>query len=519
MKYRYYVVVNDPQHKASVHFDLINNHGTEFIPARRVAAVDQMTRSEYNGVYMLTAEEAEQLINDPRVNDVERAPEDLGINPMPHAIQTGTFVKYQSTLAATDKNWGLARGISRTENFGILNTATTFTYNLDGSGVDVVIVDTGIIKYHPEFSVNADGTGGTRVVDINWSQFGVMTGITSSMGDNDGHGTNCASISCGNTNGWAKGAAIYAINILDNTLPSYTDPVSAFQTIRLWHNAKPIDPNTGYKRPTVVNNSWGYALQYANMTATVWRGTTYPATVPASAYGQVTSDGSAPAANNDTTTFGYRSSSIEAEIASCITAGIIFVGSAGNQAMKVDVPGGTDYNNRWIDNTGASYYYHRGTTPSAATNVVCVGATSYSTPEHKISFSNSGPRVDVFAPGAAIMGGYTNSSYGGQSAVVDTRSGNISTSTTATFYLNKISGTSQAGPQITGIVACLLQSRPWLKQWQVQQWVQEVASTNTLDETFYGGSGYTQYAGLQGAVNRQMYQPFNDPNPWSISSS
>lgn len=521
MKYRYYVVVNDPQHKPSVHLELTGNYGSEFIPTRRVVADDPMFKSEYNGVYMLTPEEAEQLVNDPRIHHVERAPEDLGILPTPHSIQTGTFVKFQSTLVNTDKNWGLARAISRTDPFGGLNTATSFTYNLDGSGVDLVVLDTGIIKYHPEFSVNANGTGGTRVVDINWSSYGVIpsNGTGSWVGDLDGHGTNCASIAAGNTNGWAKGAAIYAMNILDpNLSDTYVDPISALQTIRLWHNAKPTT-STGYKRPTVINNSWGYEIQYSNMTATVWRGVTYPATAPASAYGQVNSNGAAPATNDPATTHGYRSVSIEAEIASCVAAGIIFVGSAGNQAIKCDVPGGQDYDNRWIDNTGFSLYYHRGTTPSAATNVVCVGATSYSTPEHKISFSNTGPRVDVFAPGTAIMGAYINAPYGSQNAVTDARSGNISTSTTATFYLNKISGTSQASPQVTGIVACLLQSRPWLKQWQVQQWVQEVATLGTLDETFYGGSGYTQYAGLQGATNRQLYQPFNSPNPWSISST
>jgi hypothetical protein len=518
MQYRYFVVSADPTYKLSVHQDLTSDYGTDTVPDRPVVCKNPMNHSEYNGIYMLTPEEAEELKNDPRIADVHRDPADLGLHPKASSIQTGTFVKLQASLTATDLNWGLARSISTTDNFAGSNTATTFTYNLNGSGVDLVFLDTGILKYHPEFAVNADGSGGTRVVEINWAQYGIISSKTSWMGDLDGHGSNCASIAAGNTNGWAKGASIYAFNILDSTLPSYTDPVSALQTLRAWHNAKPIDTNTGYKRPTVCSNSWGYEIQYSNMTATVYRGVTYPTSAPNNLYGQVSSDGSLPAVNTSTTTFGLRVSSIEAEIQSCINAGIVFVGAAGNHALKIDVSSGLDYNNYWIDNTNTQWYYHRGTTPSAVDNVVCVGATSYAIPEHKISFSDTGPRIDVFAPGAGIMGAYTNTPYA-TPAVADPRS-SVSTSTNTTFYLNKISGTSQSTPQVAGVLACMLQSRPWMQAWQCQQWIQQNAAIGTLNETYYGQTGtYTNYAGLQGATNAQLYQPFNAPNPWSITSN
>lgn len=521
MKYRYFVVAINPEDKPAIHQDLISKYGTEFIPSRSVVCDDPMRKSEYNGVYMLTEEEASQLYNDPRIADVHRDPEDLGILPKPFAVQAGNFVKptAAATIPATDKNWGLARSISKVENFGSSYTATSFTYNLDGAGVDVVVLDTGILKYHPEFAVNADGTGGTRVQDPNWASYGAVgsNGTGSWVGDLDGHGSNVASIAAGNTNGWAKGANIYCMNIIDSTLTNYMSVIPALQTLRLWHNAKPVT-STGYKRPTVCVNSWGYEQVYSNMTATVWRGNTYASTVPSSAFGQVSSDGSTPALNSPTTTtFGLRFTAIEAEIQSCIDAGVVFVAAAGNQAMKVDVLGGQDYDNYWISGTGTKNYYHRGTTPGAYDGVICVGAVSHTLPEHKIQFSNTGPRVDVFAPGNGIMGAYINASYI-YPAVPDPRS-TVSTATITTFYLNKVSGTSQACPQVAGVVACLLQSRPWLKQWQAQQWVRENAATGTLDETYYGGTGYTQYAGLQGATNRQLYQPFNNPNAWSITSN
>jgi len=519
MQYRYYVVVQDPNHKPSVHQDLTAPTGTEFVPDRPIVCQNPMWHSQYNGVYYLEPEEAEVLKADPRIWDVHRDPADLGYLPQPTSLTTANFTKPGYANTNTDVNWGLYRSINRAEPFGV-NTSTiaAFTWNLDGNGVDVVFMDTGIIKYHPEFAVNADGTGGTRVVEVNWSTYGVIpgTGVTSWVGDNDGHGSNVASIACGNTQGWARASNIYSFNIIDPTLSTYTDPISAMQTMLLWHNAKPTT-STGYKRPTVCSNSWGYNAQYANMTGTFWQGTMYPAVTPNATYGQVSSDGSVPALNTSTTTFGLRITAIEAEILACQNAGIIFTAAAGNQAMKCDVPGGVDYNNYWIDNSYSKYYYHQGTTPGAATGVICVGATSYALPEHKISFSNTGPRIDVFAPGAGIMGAYTNTPYI-TPAVVDARSGNISTSTTATFYLNKIDGTSQACPQVTGVVACLLESRPWYRQWQATQWIHDNALLNTLNESYYGGAGYVQFAAMQGAVNRQLYQPFNSPYPWSITS-
>jgi hypothetical protein len=519
MQYRYYVVVTDPADKPSIHQDLTASWGADCIPNRPIVCDRPLQHSLHNGIYYLYPEEAELLKNDPRVWDVHRDPVEIGIVPKPSTLTTGTFAKYGYANTNTDVNWGLLRSISKTEPFqGATATNAAFTFNLDGNGVDVVFMDSGIIKYHPEFAVNPDGTGGTRVVETNWSIYGVIpgNGITSWVGDNDGHGSNVASIACGNTQGWARRASIYSFNIIDPTLPTYTDPISALQTIRLWHNAKPTT-STGYKRPTVCSNSWGYDIQYANMTGTFWQGTLYPETGPKAIYGQISSDGSLPAANTSTTVFGTRITAIEAEILACQNAGIIFTGAAGNQAMKCDIPGGTDYNNYWIDNTNAKYYYHRGTTPSAATGVICVGAISYVLPEHKISFSNTGPRIDIFAPGSAIMGAYLNKVYA-DPAVVDKRSGNISTSTTATFYLNKVDGTSQSCPQVTGVVACLLESRPWYQSWQVLQWIKDNALVNTLSETYYGGAGYVQFAGLQGAANKQLYQPFNNPYPWSITS-
>lgn len=519
MDHRYYVVVKDPAFKDEIYEELVTRGGNEFVPDREVECVDDHPHSTYNGEFLLSEEEAEALQQDPRIWEVHRDPRDFGAVLKPFNIVTGKFSKDTSGVSADELNWGLARCIATSEPFGAESTLTNFSYTLDGSGVDIVFLDSGILKYHPEFAVNKDGTGGSRVVDIDWATYGIMSGNpgTSWVGDSDGHGTNVASIAAGVTNGWAKGAKIYAINIIDSVVNSntYTDPLSALQTVRAFHNAKPTD-KYGWKRPTICNNSWGYAQPYSNMTATVYQGTTYPAVSPNPIYGQVPSQGDVLA----NATHGVRFTAIDAEILACQNAGVIFTGAAGNDSMKIDVPTGTDYNNYWIDSSRNKHYYHRGSTPGSATDVICVGSMSHAIPEHKIGSSATGPRVNVVAPGNYIMGAYVNSSYI-FSAVADPRS-SVSTSSQTTFYLNKISGTSQATPQVTGVVACLLQARPYYTQLLVNQWVTQTTTKSILNETYYGPTTstiYLNYASLQGGTNAILYQPFNNPNPTTISST
>jgi hypothetical protein len=518
--HRYYVVVKDPQYKEEVYDELVNKEGNQFIPHREVDCVDEHSASEYNGEFMLSDEEADRLKDDPRIWDVHRDPLEMGAKIVGHNVVVGGFSKDTTGVAVGENNWGLARCIYRSEPFGSNTTLTNFSYTLDGTGVDIVFLDSGILKFHPEFAQNPDGTGGSRVVDIDWKQFGIMTGNPTSswMGDSDGHGTNVASIAAGNTNGWAKKANVYMINIIDSTVNSntYTDPLSALQTVRAFHNAK--TPNKfGWKRPTICSNSWGYNQSYTNMTGTFYQGTMHAAVGPNPQYGQVPSYGDILA----NATHGIRITAIEAEILSGQNAGIIFVGSAGNDSMKIDVPSGADYNNYWIDRSGFKYYYHRGSTPTAATGVICVGALSTAIPEHKIGFSSTGPRVDVVAPGSLIMGAYSSSTYAFD-AIADPRSTVSTSSASTTFYLNKISGTSQAAPQVAGVIACLVQARPFYNQSMVNQWVQQNSTANILNETYYGATTstvYLNYASLQGGSNAVLYQPFNGPNPTSIKTS
>ena len=98
----------------------------------------------------------------------------------------------------------------------------------------------------------------------------------------------------------------------------------------------------------------------------------------------------------------YRNTAMDADIQDAIDEGIIFVGSAGNSSTKIDVELGDDYNNYIIDN-GLPIFYHRGSSPGASANVICVGEASSFSAETKTQSSNAGPRVDLYAPGQNII--------------------------------------------------------------------------------------------------------------------
>ena len=102
-------------------------------------------------------------------------------------------------------------------------TSATVNITASGKNVDVVIVDGSITttaQAHPEFAVNADGTGGSRVQAFNWfsltNQLGLGANGTYDYGttgvENDtNHGVHVGGTVAGNTLGWARDANIYSI--------------------------------------------------------------------------------------------------------------------------------------------------------------------------------------------------------------------------------------------------------------------------------------------------------------------
>jgi subtilisin family serine protease len=237
------------------------------------------------------------------------------------------------------------------------------------------------------------------------------------------------------------------------------------------------------------------------MTYTVYRGTQYNITSANTAYGQVYF--------YHPYIVNYLNTSVE----NCSAAGVICVGAAGNYRHKIDVPGGPDYNNYYRYAGFEDVYYHRGSSPTCAPSMINVGAIDSimtSPPiERKASFSETGPRVDIYAPGVMIMGAYANKPYQTY-AVPDPRN--------SAYYLNKISGTSQATPQVTGLLACVLQARPRMNASQAKAFLTEYSVKNVLDQNAGAGTGYSNLFYLQGGNNRYLYQPFKSSIRGTITS-
>lgn len=156
----------------------------------------------------------------------------------------------------------------------------------DGSDVDVVIVDEFADPLSPEFAVNADGSGGSRLNLIDWyAELGFSHSSYSSYpyGEIGDHGMHTMGTSCGNTQGWASKANIYNISPFESDLlwDNLQNKDLYIQAIKAWHENKPINPSHGDKNPTITNHSYGsfypWLIDIRNILYLNYRGQTFSA--------------------------------------------------------------------------------------------------------------------------------------------------------------------------------------------------------------------------------------------------
>jgi subtilisin family serine protease len=470
------------------------------VPDRCVHVVNERPGSRRICHYALTPTEAQLLKADPRVLSVElpiHAQDHIHI--MPDVTQYSNFTK--TTLQSGNFiNWGLKRCVSATNNYGTSSQAEGgFPYTLDGTGVDVVVMDSGIQPDHPEFQ---DAQGVSRVQQIDWY---LAAGITGSQSVNfyrdwEGHGTHVAGICVGKTYGWARNALIYSIKLAglegtgdEGTGMSITD---AMDVLKLWHQNKTPDPQTGVKRPTVVNMSWGYVTQFINITGGNYRGTPWTGTSRRQDLGMIGSN----------LNFGVRVSATDVDVVEMTEAGVHVSISAGNYYQKNDVSTGADYNNYFFRSGIGAIYYHRGSSPHAdlAIRVGSMDTQVRDTlTEYKSVFSDAGPAVDVWAPGSFVMSACsTTNTYSGVAYYANSE-----------FKQVNISGTSMSAPQVAGVISLYLQLNPWATPSQVKTWL--LSQSQPTIYTTGSDTDYTSNRSLLGSVSRVMFQPFNAELPLS----
>jgi hypothetical protein len=476
--------------------------GNLYIPNREIDIVNRRPISR-NTHYLLTDEEASQISQDSRV---------LAVSPPLHTFtdlvsgpswtQTGKFDASLNTPFDTNsKNWGLLFSTSETINSSLQNNnavTTTISRKLSGKNVDVVSPESTIKKNHAEFAVNNDGTGGYRTVEADWFSYGLGSPPYpynySYIGD---HATHVTGTIAGNTQGWARDASIYF------SVPSYSAVPyqGSWDYIRAWHNWKKINQinsNLGRHNPTVVGLSTNIRglINISTITSITYRGTTYAGTWTNA------SPSTNPAGwSNGTVTLaalGFRQQQIRnqeggwkvfvgpgisvfaaenADIADAISDGVIIVQSAGNYGMKVDVPGGLDYNNS-VTASGTTYHQNRN---EWTADVIAAGNLTPDLYNADFASGDTGPAVTLWAPGTRIVSSVPND-YAYDDSFLDPRGLNGDRIAGQDW-----TGTSMACPQIAGVIACLLELKPSFNQSDVKAYLLNVAKSFKVD----GGFGET----------------------------
>ena len=505
----YIVSLNKSVDYAAFNQEMIAATGAGDIPARSVDIANARPASQRNTHYSLTDAEAELLSNDPRVYAVTLLPEldpDIGIGF--DTTQTGVFTK--TTLDRGDfLNWGMRR-MNETINpyTGVNAAAGGYNYTLDGSGVDVVIMDSGLQIDHPEFQ---DANGVSRVVELDWTTASGIAGMPAQninyYRDHDGHGTHVAGTAVGKTYGWAKNAKIYAVKLagLEGAGDSGTGTSATyvFDCIKEWHNAKPNDAATGAKRPTVVNMSWGYLRYYDTVTSMTYQGSSKTGT-DIDSTSKRWAFGLPPVWNGVRYATNLRIGSVDVDMEELIDAGVHVMVAAGNRSHKVDVESGADYDNVLVANTG-SVNYQRGSSPYSV-NAHIVGNIDSTINagglEQKSVSSEAGPGVSVYAPGTDIMSAMSTTNRFGATILNNPYPPN------SNFLINNISGTSMASPQITGMTALWLQLNPSATPAQALAFVNSTSKTAKLYDTA-SSVDYTDTRSLLGATNRFAFNKFN----------
>ena len=304
------------------------------IPDRKVTCADCKHHSPTRGTYELTEEEATEIGNHPHVKWIELSPSHHpGYYPNPE-LCTKRFpkdVKIYRTLAGGNvppasptiaeenrTNWAVPRvgvdtnGDAWPNDTIVIDVKTgNIDFSLTGKNVDVIIMDSGILQYHPEF---IDANGQSRVRDIVldgpyfidpayfnsnnhtytkpdgrtgisttsahawWENSSSRSGAFSSVGTiainsnyteaksigiggtihsiTSTHGTRVASLAGGKNFGLAFECNLWNMSAIAD--PTGTTIESAYDLMKLFHQNKPINSATGRKNPTVINSSWGH---------------------------------------------------------------------------------------------------------------------------------------------------------------------------------------------------------------------------------------------------------------------
>ena len=499
-----------------------------------------------NTHYMMTEEQAERLRQDPRVWGVEAVDsfhiKRQVVNHEPYTI-SGQFWKdgpIGSSVSPTDLQWGhlhcAGDQVQRRKNTwgdGSSPTVEFVTDNVEvfnnGRHVDVVIVDDPVSYDSGEWE-SPTQPGVSRFVQYQW--FNELNGYVSSIDDDaqtlptgtitygsnqstpQYHGIHVTGTACGQHYGWAREANIYNMAVTDSWPSGQSmGALVIFDYLRAFHINKPINPDTGFRNPTITNHSYGgiyympnkgtaenpiYRLDLADLNAVVYRGNTYTPTSPNPSGWTEAGLEADCGIRFGVDTYPAYSGSIAADVEDAIDDGIVIIGAAGNDNLKMAAFGDEDWGN-YISVSGVgSFYYMRGAWPNTPDNdVISVGALQDHAQFRRSTYTQFGPGVTVFAPGDAILSSFGNTGFN------DTKYG-------AGNYFYPIQGTSMASPQVCGVIACIATGKERFTQADALGYLEKTNLEG--DMTFdVAGGGLDDNSCRQGSPNK--YLRMENPRP------
>lgn len=563
--------------------DMETPGGDLYIPDR-VVNVSMRRPISRNTYYLLTEEEAKLVKNDERVWDVilkdsiKFMPRAI-INNSPYTV-SGDFWKDSDAIIyngpeaselnrpsfTADPNyyqWGLLHCAGNSgqrrkngawggnENSEVVNDSVT-VFN-DGKHVDIVIVDSPIPHDCEEWYSPTTNT--SRFVQYQW--FENLDTYVSSI-DDDGitrpageiiystnasadpfaqfHGTLAASVAAGKYNGWARESNIYNLAVTDawESGQIIADDLITFDYLRAFHKYKPINPETGFRNPTITNHSYGAIVEFAeaeylllsSIQSITYQGVTYNSSNPGpSGWTETGVREDFGVWTNDTADnlrfYANYVAAVVADVQDCINDGVVLIGAAGNENLLLAKPGDENWDNKiTLTGGGGEFYYNRGGTPNSPdSGIIQIGALSDKTDFRRATYSVFGPGVDYYAPGDQILGASANSKeiYRELAKQYD-ENGNLTYTPPESYfdflidtkysegtgnYWIGLDGTSFASPQVCGIIACAATNKQRFTQDDAKAYLQKnfVSGDMTFD---LGSGGYNDPTCSKGSPNKYV---------------
>lgn len=359
--------------------------------------------------------------------------------------------------------------------------------------------------------------------------------IISNEGD---HGTCCAALTFGRSQGWAYNSNKWVFNLY-GTLGIGIE--QGFDLTKIFHLVKPKNPAFGSKDPTIMSNSWGFRSNKDP------NGATYYYTHRATSNVSYTTE----AGINWLSHMGtqgdlgrwkseMRITSLTEALDELVASNVIFVAAAGNSNQKqvssdhpdfnnfiTSINGGTletsnffefgipvfgTTNRRGFPQQGGKFQDDNGDTIYPVINVGALDDDFKTSKEAKVGYSDRGNSIDVYAPADGTLA--ANRNYPSEGDRPDTYNNLSYLSGVATD--TAFSGTSAACPVVTGLLATVLEyNRDWTWR-EVKAWIASLETQDTAD--FYFGTESTtintanwlDYESLEGGDARVLYQgPFD----------